>query len=80
MAFFDFIENKTINLYKIKLEMLAKSKVIDTINSFPENFSIYELMEKLIILNRVQIGDAHSLENIVVNEAELDNEIETWFK
>lgn len=80
MAFFDFIENKTINLYKIKLEMLAKSKVIDTINSFPENFSIDELMEKLIILNRVQIGDAQSLENNVVNEAELDNEIESWFK
>ena len=46
----------------------------------PESFSIDELMEKLIVLNRVQIGDAQSIENKVVNEAELDNEIEKWFK
>jgi len=60
--------------------MLDKNIVLDSINNLPENFSIDELMEKLIVLNRVQIGDKQSLENYVVNEAELDNEIEKWFK
>ena len=60
--------------------MLVKNIVLDSINNLPENFSIDELMEKLIILNRVQIGDKQSIENSVVNEAELDNEIEKWFK
>jgi hypothetical protein len=60
--------------------MLVKNIVLDSINNLPEKFSIDELMEKLIVLNRVQIGDKQSLENSVVNEAELDNEIEKWFK
>jgi hypothetical protein len=60
--------------------MLVKNIVLDSINNLPESFSIDELMEKLIVLNRVQIGDKQSLENSVVNEAELDNEIEKWFK
>lgn len=60
--------------------MLVKKIVLDSINNLPESFSIDELMEKLIVLNRVQIGDKQSIENSVVNEAELDNEIEKWFK
>jgi hypothetical protein len=60
--------------------MLVKNIVLDSINNLPESFSIDELMEKLIVLNRVQIGDKQSIENSVVNEAELDNEIEKWFK
>ncbi|MFZ4798038.1 MAG: hypothetical protein ACOYMA_11120 [Bacteroidia bacterium] len=60
--------------------MLVKNKVLDSIKNLPESFSIDELMEKLIVLNRVQIGDTQSIENSVLNEAELDNEIEKWFK
>jgi len=60
--------------------MLVKNIVLDSINNLPESFSIDELMEKLIVLNRVQIGDKQSIENSVINEAELDNEIEKWFK
>jgi hypothetical protein len=60
--------------------MLVKNIVLDSINNLPDSFSIDELMEKLIVLNRVQIGDKQSIENSVVNEAELDNEIEKWFK
>lgn len=56
--------------------MLVKNIVLDSINNLPESFSIDELMEKLIVLNRVQIGDKQSIENSVINEAELDNEIE----
>ena len=60
--------------------MLIKTIVLNTIQRFPDNFSIDELVEKLLILERVEKGDKQSLKNKVISETELEKEINEWFK
>jgi hypothetical protein len=60
--------------------MLVKNKVIETVNTFSDNFSIDELIEKLIVLDRVDIGNNQSINNEIISEEELDKNIEEWFK
>ena len=40
--------------------MLVKEKVIESLQKFPGNFSIDELIEKLIIIEKIENGDAQS--------------------
>ena len=60
--------------------MLVKTKVLDTVQRFPDHFSIDELVEKLLIMERIEKGDKESLENKVISESELEKEIKEWFK
>lgn len=60
--------------------MLVKNKVIETVNTFSDNFSIDELIEKLIVLDRIDVGNNQSIKNEVISEEELDKNIEEWFK
>ncbi len=36
--------------------MITKEKAIETIKSLPEEFSIEELMDRLILLNKIETG------------------------
>uniref|UniRef100_UPI004048DB73 hypothetical protein n=1 Tax=Algoriphagus sp. TaxID=1872435 RepID=UPI004048DB73 len=36
--------------------MITKDKAIEVIKSFPEEFSIEELMDRLILLNKIETG------------------------
>lgn len=60
--------------------MLVKNKVIETVNTFSDNFSIDELIEKLILLDRIDVGNNQSIKNEIISEEELDKNIEEWFK
>ena len=35
---------------------MNKDKVIDTVNELPQNFELDELMEKLIFIEKVELG------------------------
>ena len=35
---------------------MNKNKVIDTVNELPQNFELDELMEKLIFIEKVELG------------------------
>lgn len=45
--------------------MLTKSNVIKTISTFPDNFILDELVEKLIFIDKVERGLEQSLTNNV---------------
>jgi|TARA_R110002110_G_scaffold208363_3_gene420683 hypothetical protein len=60
--------------------MLTKSKLKEQIENFPEEFSIDELVERLILVEKIDRGNKESEMGDVISEAELDNEIEKWFK
>ena len=60
--------------------MLVKEKVIESLQKFPDNFSIDELIEKLIIIEKIENGDAQSQNNEVISETQLNIEVEKWFK
>lgn len=59
--------------------MLTKEKVIETIGSFPDEFSIEELIEKLIFLDKVERGNKQSENGDSISEEQLDQEMKKWF-
>jgi len=60
--------------------MLTKTKLLKEINNFPEEFSIDELVDRLILLEKVEIGIGQSESGQIISEAEMDYEIKKWFK
>jgi hypothetical protein len=59
--------------------MLTKTKLKEQIEKFPEEFSIDELIENLILLEKIEIGNRQSDNGEVISDAEMENEIEKWF-
>ncbi len=60
--------------------MLTKEKLIKQIDKLPEEFSIDELVEKLILIEKIETGNEQSEKGEVISEYEIDNEIEKWFE
>ncbi len=60
--------------------MLTKVKLKKQIDKFPEEFSIDELIEKLILIEKIESGEKQSENGELVSESELENEIEKWFE
>lgn len=60
--------------------MLTKTTVIKTITKFPEHFSIDELVEKMILLDKIEKGMQQADNNQVISDEDLDKKIEEWLK
>lgn len=60
--------------------MLTKKILKEQIENFPEEFSIDELIERLIIIEKIEIGIVQSDHGEVIPDADLDKEVEKWFK
>ena len=60
--------------------MLTKTKLKEQIDKFPEQFSIDELVEKLILIEKIESGNKQSEKGDVLSELEIDKEIEKWFE
>ena len=59
--------------------MLTKTKLKEQIEKFPEEFSIDELIENLILMEKIETGNRQSENGEVISDAEMENEIEKWF-
>lgn len=72
---------KIVSCSKFKLmKMLSKSKLREEIEKLPDTFSIDELVERLIFIEKIEKGISQSQKREVISETELDNEIAKWFK
>ena len=60
--------------------MLTKDLVKEQIESFPNLFSIDELFEKLIVIDKIEKGIEQSENEDTISEEELDFEIKKWFE
>ena len=60
--------------------MITKAKLKEQIDSFPEQFTIDELIERLIVVEKIEKGKAQSENDEVLSEHELDQELNTWFE
>ena len=60
--------------------MLTKDKVLNTIAKFPDNFSLDELVERMILLEKIEKGLEDSNSNRIIDEEELERQIEKWSK
>ena len=59
--------------------MITKTKLIETIDKFPETFSIDELIEKAILIDKIERGDEQSKKGNTISEEELEKEMQKWF-
>jgi len=60
--------------------MLTKTSVIKTITRFPDNFSIDELVDKTILLEKIEKGIQDADNGRVISEDEVEKRIEEWSK
>lgn len=60
--------------------MLTKSQVKKQLENLPEKFSLDELVEQLIFIQKVEKGLKDSNENNIITEEDLDKKIEKWFE
>lgn len=60
--------------------MLTKTKLKDQIEKFPEEFSIDDLIDRLIFIEKIEHGNKQSENGEVITDVELDKEIEKWFE
>ena len=55
--------------------MLTKTKVLNAIKQLPDNFSIDEMVDQMILLEKIEIGLAQSKRGEVISDEDLDKEI-----
>lgn len=60
--------------------MLTKTRLKEQIDSLPEQFSIDELVEKLILIEKIEYGNMQSEKGEIITDLEIDKEIEKWFE
>jgi predicted transcriptional regulator len=60
--------------------MITKKNVLDQIKSLPNEFTIDELIEKLIIVDKINLGLKDLEEGKILSEDEMDKEMQSWFK
>ncbi|MCF6240278.1 MAG: hypothetical protein L3J74_02905 [Bacteroidales bacterium] len=60
--------------------MLTKLQVKEYIEYLPEEFSIDELIEHLLLIDKIQKGNLQSENNMVVSNEQMEKEIKKWFK
>lgn len=60
--------------------MLTKARIKEQIDKLPEKFSLDELIERLILIEKIESGIKQSENGEIISEEEMDNEIEKWFK
>jgi len=60
--------------------MLTKTNLKKQIEKLPDEFSIDELVERLILVEKIERGNKQSENGEVISESELDRDIEKWFK
>ena len=60
--------------------MLTKENLKKQIEDFPEEFTIDELIDRLILIEKVEIGNKQSENGEIISETDLEKEIDTWFE
>ena len=58
--------------------MLTKEKVIQAINKLPSEFSMDEVIDELLLIQKIEAGLEQSKNNIVVPDEELSKELPEW--
>lgn len=60
--------------------MLTKATLKQQIESFPEQFSIDQLVERLILIEKIDNGNKQSENGEIISESDLNKEIYKWFE
>ena len=60
--------------------MLTKDKVRKTVDRLPESFTVDQIVEELVILNRIEEGLKDIEEGKVFTTDQVKKELKTWLK
>jgi predicted transcriptional regulator len=60
--------------------MLTKKKIQQQLAKMPEEFSLDELMDRLILIDKIEEGLNDSVEGRTISNEEMKKEIDSWFK
>lgn len=60
--------------------MISKKKLLESIRDLPENFSIEELPDRIIFLQKIETGIAQSSEGQSISTEEARNKLKKWLK
>lgn len=60
--------------------MLTKSQVKETINQLPDQFSLDEFIDKVVLVDKINRGNSQSEKKETLSEEEVDREMDKWFK
>jgi hypothetical protein len=63
-----------------KGNMLTKKQLQEQIELLPDEFSLDELVERLILVGKIKVGENQSMASEIVSDENLVKEIEKWFK
>lgn len=61
------------------IAMLIKTKVLKAIKQLPDEFSIDEMVDKMILLEKIERGLTQSEKGEVISDEDLELEIAKWF-
>lgn len=59
--------------------MLTKEKIIKLVENMPEKFSIEEIIERIVLLQKIEIGLEQSENGETYSTEELRKELKKWF-
>lgn len=60
--------------------MLTKTQIIDSLNNLPENVTIDQVIEHLVVVDKVQKGLNDSAEGKVYDKEEAREKLKKWLK
>jgi hypothetical protein len=60
--------------------MITKTQLKQSIDNLPEKFTLDELMDKIILIDKIERGNEQSEKGETFSEEELDIELAKWFK
>ncbi|MEO1256309.1 MAG: hypothetical protein AAFY41_15680 [Bacteroidota bacterium] len=64
----------------LTLNMLTKEQVIGAINKLPQEFSVEQAIDELILLEKIETGLEQSKANEVIPDEQLDKELPEWLR
>ncbi len=60
--------------------MLTKQNVIKTINSLPDKFSVEEIIDRLLLLQKIEIGIDQADKGKTISTTEAKKKLKKWLK
>lgn len=60
--------------------MLTKQKIAESLAGMPEEISLEDLIERLIVLEKIEAAQQQIQRGESMTDERLDQEIESWFK
>ncbi|MEP1094575.1 MAG: hypothetical protein ABJG78_05665 [Cyclobacteriaceae bacterium] len=60
--------------------MLTKEKIIDAINKLPQDFSMDDVLDELMLIQKIEVGLEQSDRREVISDDDLDNQLPKWLK